>query len=57
MKDWTVYAHHVLDACDKLRHIREEIPTRAIFFMTVLDQGHAEVNLEWNDVGMGYGVL
>ena len=23
MKDWTVYAHHVLDACAKLRRIRE----------------------------------
>lgn len=22
MKDWKVYAHHVLDACDKLRRIR-----------------------------------
>jgi len=23
VKDWTVYANHVLDACDKLRRIRE----------------------------------
>ena len=23
MKDWTVYARHVLDACDKLRRIGE----------------------------------
>jgi len=22
VKDWKVYAHHVLDACDKLRRIR-----------------------------------